>query len=206
MIYELAVVAKEKLSEDGAAAITSLVREVLSQHKGELLIEDDWGKRVFAQPTSTGIAKGHYLYYLFKSSDCANNPELERRLRISDDVLKQIIFKVGDDREMDKILKNFKTPYSKKYRGSVTEDADDADAEKDRRRFARRKHCWFTAKNITADWKDPNTYQWLVNEFGKISPGRVSCISTKHQRFATTAIKRARQVGLISHLSNEVLQ
>ncbi|OFZ28009.1 MAG: 30S ribosomal protein S18 [Bdellovibrionales bacterium RIFOXYB1_FULL_37_110] len=80
------------------------------------------------------------------------------------------------------------------------------DIEKDRRRFARRRNCWFIARGIKADWKDPKTYMWLINEFGKISPARVSGVSTKHQRFVNSAIKRARQLNIVSHLSDAVLK
>ena len=72
-----------------------------------------------------------------------------------------------------------------------------------RKKFARKKTCWFAAKSIKADWKDPKTYGWLVNEFGKISPARVTSISRKHQRFANNAVKRARNIGLISQLSDQ---
>ncbi len=66
--------------------------------------------------------------------------------------------------------------------------------------------CWFTTNKITADWKDPKTYAWLVNEFGKISPARVSGVSRKHHRWAESAIKRARNIGLISHLAGNTAE
>lgn len=78
------------------------------------------------------------------------------------------------------------------------------DIEKDRKMFSRKKTCWFCAKTAAPVWKDPSSYAWLVNEFGKISPGRVSGICAKHQRAATTAIKRGRNLGLIGYLSNQV--
>ena len=67
--------------------------------------------------------------------------------------------------------------------------------------FARRKSCWFTANKTAPDWKDPMSYAWLVSEFGKISPARVTGISRKMQRLATVNIKRARGIGLLSYMS-----
>jgi ribosomal protein S18 len=65
--------------------------------------------------------------------------------------------------------------------------------------------AFFKSNNIIADWKDPKTYSWLVNEFGKISAARVSGVSRKHQRYVTTAIKRARTLGIISHISSRTI-
>ncbi|MCK5072779.1 MAG: 30S ribosomal protein S18 [Bacteriovoracaceae bacterium] len=206
MIYEMAIIAKEHVSDDDVSTLNGLIKEVLGQYESELLIEDDWGKRTFAQPAANNSVRGHYLYYIFKSENSATNAELVRRLKINESVTKQLIVNLGSDAELDKIVKSYKSPYSKKYNGSVTDDTADIDLDKDRRGFSRRKHCWFSARKIKADWKDPNTYGWLVNEFGKISPARVSGVSCKHQRFVTTAIKRARQLSMISHLSRRTLQ
>jgi len=202
MIYELSLVTKAELSDDEVAKVKDIVLAVIKEHDGEVYIEDDWGTLTFAQPTSTGTEQGRFLYFVYKANNL-NNVELARRFRINDGVLKHIV--ISADVEEDKIgefVKNLKTPYSKKYSGSVTDAGEEgADGGKDRR-FSRRKSCWFTARKIKADWKDPQTYSWLVNEFGKISPARVSGISRKHHRFANKAIKQARNIGLLSHLSS----
>ena len=64
--------------------------------------------------------------------------------------------------------------------------------------------CFFKSNNIIADWKDPKTYSWLVNEFGKISAAEFLAFQ-KAQRYVTTAIKRARNLGIISHISNRTI-
>ncbi len=207
MIYELSLVAKSELSAEQIAALQSLVQEVVKQHDGDVLIQDDWGRLRMAQRTRNGDESGHYLYFLFKANT-DNNKELERRLRIRDGIVRFMIVKLGEEKEQEKIVKGYKTPYSKHYRGSVLDEEEEGmDLTEDmgdgrpKKRFSRRKNCVFTEKKVKADWKDPKTYEWLVNEFGKISPCRVSGISRKHQRFVTTAIKRARQVGLASYIS-----
>lgn len=78
------------------------------------------------------------------------------------------------------------------------------DVDKDRKMFAKKRSDWFLAKKTSPDWKDPSTYAWLVNEFGKISPARVTGLTPKNHRLAVAAIKRGRQMGLISYLSNHV--
>jgi ribosomal protein S18/ribosomal protein S6 len=210
MIYELSVVTKSELGSEGHAQILDIVKDTLKGFQGELLIADDWGKLHLAQPFANGAKIGHFHYFMFKSNTQANK-ELTRRFGINEGVIRSVVFNLGEDKEQESLVKNFKCPFSKTHRGSVLDNKKDEDdemgfeeLEDDRRKFAKRKSCWFTAKKIKADWKDPQTWNWLVSEFGKISPARVSGISTKHQRFANSAIKQARQLGISSYLSNHV--
>lgn len=209
MIYELAVVCNGDVTDEVVNQLTTLVKEVVEAGKGQVLITDYWGKMYLAQPSSSGTKKASYLFFMYQNDGQCNN-ELERRLGINENAVRQMIINVGEDSQRDALVKAYKTPFSKTHSGSVVdaEGQEDAMAEedmgKDRRRFSRRKGCWFTARKISADWKDPATYSWLINEFGKISPARVSGITRKHQRYANSAIKRARQVGLASHLSGRI--
>ena len=209
MIYELSVVTKPELGSDAHAQMSEIVKDALKGFEGELLLADDWGKLELAQPYANGAKHGHFHYFIFKSNTQANT-ELVRRFGINEGVLRSLIFNIGEDDKKDSIVKEFKSPFSKTHRGSVLDNKKDdeeemfEDMEEDRRKFAKRKSCWFTAKKIKADWKDPQTWNWLVSEFGKISPARVSGISKKHQRFSNSAIKHARQLGISSYLSNRV--
>jgi small subunit ribosomal protein S6 len=204
MIYELALVARPESTDDQVNALKDLVKDVLKTSKGEVLMEDDWGTLTYAQPDKNGGVRGRYTYLIFKTDSIESNVELARRFRISEDVVRHLIVKLADDNsEQDAVLKNFKCPYSKTNNGSVTDEPESEDSDdKERKRFSRRKNCWFSARKFKADWKDPKTFAWLVNEFGKITPARVSGISVKHQRFVTTAVKRARNIGIASYLSN----
>ncbi len=209
MIYELSVVTKPELGAESHAQMTDLVKDALKGFEGELLLADDWGRLELAQPYANGAKHGHFHYFIFKSNTQVNT-EILRRLGINEGVLRSLVFNLGEDDKQDSIVKNFKSPFSKAHRGSVLDNKKDdeeemfEDMEEDRRKFAKRKSCWFTAKKIKADWKDPQTYSWLVSEFGKISPARVSGISKKHQRFSNAAIKHARQLGIASYLSNRI--
>lgn len=208
MIYELAVLARPDLSDEQVSSINQVVNEVMNAEKATLLIQDDWGVRSLAQASSSGMKKGHYLYFMYQAPNNTNK-ELERRVKLNEGVVTSLIIKIAEDQDAENLVKNFKTPFSKKYRGSVTDNMEedgDEDFEKDRRKFAKRRNCWFTAKNLRADWKDPNTYAWLINEFGKISPSRVSGINRKNQKIAVDAIKRARVLGIASNLSGRIAE
>ena len=66
----------------------------------------------------------------------------------------------------------------------------------------RRKVCVFCSdKNQVIDYKDANLLKKYVSERGKILPRRITGSCAKHQRELTTAIKRARQIALISYVN-----
>lgn len=207
MIYELALVAKSELVDEQVKALQTMVTDVVTAHEGQVLVSDDWGVKKFSQPNQRGVKNGRYLYFMFKANK-DNNTELNRRIGINETVLNSLLVKLSDTDESETLVKKYKTPFSKKYNGSIVDDVENEEGVEggDRRKFARRKNCWFSAKGITADWKDPKTFNWLLNEFGKISPARVSGISRKHQRFANTAIKRARNIGIVSYVRGQFLE
>lgn len=64
----------------------------------------------------------------------------------------------------------------------------------------RRKVCFFTVNKITyIDYKDVDLLKKFISERGKILPRRVTGTSAKYQRQLTTAIKRARHIGLLPY-------
>lgn len=196
MIYESAYVLRSEASEEAINKVKEIVTETLSSYEGEALINDQWGVKQFAQPTSRGVTKGNYFYVMYKANtEC--NTELERRFKISEDVLKFIFIKLGDDSKKEEIEKAYVNPFS-----SAADDGGDSFKEK--KQFAKRKSCYFSEKKTSPDWKNPNSYAWLVNEFGKISPARVTGLRPKFQRAANTAIKRGRCMGLISYMNNHI--
>ena len=66
--------------------------------------------------------------------------------------------------------------------------------------FHRRKVCRFCAdRDIIINYKDPKVLRSFVSERGKIIPRRIFGTCAKHQRELTEAIKRARQIALMSY-------
>jgi len=62
----------------------------------------------------------------------------------------------------------------------------------------RRKFCKFCADtSLNIDHKDPDMLRGFITERYKILPSRVTGTCSKHQRFLTTAIKRARILALV---------
>ncbi len=198
MIYETALVLRTDLSETEVAKAKALVTETVKQFGGEILVEESWGVKYFAQQTANGTSQGNYQYFIYQGSNEVNK-EIERKYGISEEILKSIFVLLGPDAKKEEILKAHNNPSHK-----MTDDSGDGETAKDKKMFAKRRSCYFSAKKTSPDWKYPETYSWLVNEFGKISPARVTGLRPRYQRLATTAIKRGRNMGMISYISNRV--
>ena len=56
---------------------------------------------------------------------------------------------------------------------------------------------------LTIDYKNVKLIRKFVNEQGKIIPGRVTGTCSRHQRQLTGAIKRARNIALLSYTGDE---
>jgi small subunit ribosomal protein S18 len=67
------------------------------------------------------------------------------------------------------------------------------------KRFKRRKYCRFSAEHIEyIDYKNYRLLREMLTERGKIKPRGATGTNAKFQRMLTTAVKRARQMALIS--------
>lgn len=65
--------------------------------------------------------------------------------------------------------------------------------------FQRRRVCRFcTDKQAPIDYKDVLLLKSYQSERGKIMPRRISGNCAKHQRLITTAIRKARNLALLS--------
>lgn len=64
--------------------------------------------------------------------------------------------------------------------------------------------CYFCKKNIQeVDFKDLPTLRAYVSGAGKIRQRAKTGLCATHQRRVATGVKRARHVGLLSHVAKE---
>ena len=64
----------------------------------------------------------------------------------------------------------------------------------------RKKFCPFSQKNSPIiDYKDIRLLSRYISEKGKITPSRITNVSSKKQKELSKAIKRARFLGLMSY-------
>lgn len=197
MIYEIAIMLRPEINEDSLKTIKNIINENVEAVKGSTLVSEDWGVLKLAETTKRGgHSRAKFLYFMYKS-DGTTNKEIIRKLGIDESVIRHLIVVLGLDAEEAAILKTHQNP--------LTQQVDamgDEEMEKDRRMSSKRRSCWYSANKTNPDWKSPRTYSWLVNEFGKISPARVTGLRPHFQRKANDAIKRGRFMGLLSNMSN----
>ena len=67
------------------------------------------------------------------------------------------------------------------------------------------KYCRFKKMGIKyIDYKDPDFLMRFLNEQGKILPRRITGNSLKWQRRVATAVKRARHIGLLPYVADNL--
>ncbi len=88
-------------------------------------------------------------------------------------------------------------------RNSSSSSSSAAGGQQTRRPFfRRRKTCPFSGSHAQKiDYKDVRTLSRYVSERGKIVPSRITAVSAKKQRELARAIKRARNLALISYVN-----
>jgi len=66
------------------------------------------------------------------------------------------------------------------------------------------KPCIFCKENIAyVDYKDYNVLRRFVSDRGKIRARRVTGLCPQHQREASVAIKRAREMALLPYVAGQ---
>lgn len=73
--------------------------------------------------------------------------------------------------------------------------------------MARRRICKFCEdRDLSIDYKNVKLIRKFVTDQGKIIPGRITGTCAGHQRLLTRAIKRARNIALLSYTGEEFYQ
>lgn len=87
--YELLYIVKPTLDEDAREAVLNSIKEIITSANGEVGEVDVWGSRKLAYPIQK-FRDGVYTLVNFKAS--VDFPkELDRRLKISEDVIRHVI-------------------------------------------------------------------------------------------------------------------
>ena len=87
--YELLYIVKPTLDEEAREAVLNSIKEIITSANGEVGEVDVWGSRKLAYPIQKFRDGGYTLVNLKASVDFPN--ELDRRLKISEDVIRHVI-------------------------------------------------------------------------------------------------------------------
>lgn len=93
--YELLYIHPGDLSEEGVRKVEERLTDILSRYGGRLFFRDDWGVRKLAYRVRKH-AEGRYVLLRFEGTfECLQ--ELERNIKIMDEVIKYITVRLPDD-------------------------------------------------------------------------------------------------------------
>jgi len=102
-IYELIFIVKPDLPEAGTQAAIEQVKTALTDGGATLDKVDEWGKRRLAYRVQ-GYTDGYYVFIQYSADDKSTLPrEVERRLRVADDVIKFMTIRI--DEELQRLAK-----------------------------------------------------------------------------------------------------
>ena len=118
--YELAVAVSGKLDNEAANAVVDKAKALIERFGGKINSVDVWGKKTFAYEVHKQ-KDGYYNFVKFEAEPSAP-AEIERRMRIMDDVLRYLI--VSDDEEIQ-----VAAPKEERYEGEAAEAAAEPKAE-----------------------------------------------------------------------------
>ena len=89
--YELAVVVNAKIEDDERAQVIEKVNALITRFGGNVTDIDEWGKKRLAYEIQK--MKEAYYYFIHFESDSVCPNEVEKRIRIMDNVLRYLCVK-----------------------------------------------------------------------------------------------------------------
>jgi len=104
--YEAVIIVNPDASEEDQKNILKRNREIIQNFSGDIHHIDTWGKRKLANPISK-FARGNYFHVTFEAKGEAI-AELERTMRINDQILRFQHTRLDDRVGLAKFVENFK--------------------------------------------------------------------------------------------------
>ena len=92
--YELVIIVTPEATEEKLAARLNGISQYITGHGGTVASVDKWGKRRLAYPIKKSV-EGNYILFKFMLPPGASR-ELEKNLRISEDLLRYLMVRVGE--------------------------------------------------------------------------------------------------------------
>ncbi|MFQ5720622.1 MAG: 30S ribosomal protein S6 [Acidobacteriota bacterium] len=96
--YETVFIADPVLPEEELTSFRESFAAAIIEHDGKVLQEEDWGNRKLAYEVRKR-REGHYVRFEYACADGQLPAELERRLRITEPVLKFLTIRIDNDKK-----------------------------------------------------------------------------------------------------------
>jgi small subunit ribosomal protein S6 len=96
-LYDIVVLVTPDLNEEDAAKVTADYRKILSDGGGEIVKDETWGRRRLSFPIER--KREAYYHYFQVSAEPALVAETERRLRLSDQILRHLAVRADEEQK-----------------------------------------------------------------------------------------------------------
>ncbi len=94
-LYDIVVLLTPDLSDEEAAKVTADYRKLLNDGNAQIVKDDPWGRRKLAYPIQR--KREAYYHHFQVSAEPPLIAETERRLRLSDQVLRHLAVRADDE-------------------------------------------------------------------------------------------------------------
>jgi small subunit ribosomal protein S6 len=94
-LYDIVVLVTPDVSEEEAVKIAADYKKILTDGGAEIVKDEPWGRRRLAFPILR--KKEAYYYYVQASSEPPAVAELERRLKLSDQILRHLAVRADEE-------------------------------------------------------------------------------------------------------------
>lgn len=118
--YETTFITRVDQTDDQLKALKDRLFSIIKNYKGELVYQEDWGKRKFAYPIVKEV-RGQYTHIVYTgTSDVV--AELERNLRLNESTLRFMTIVLAKEFDKDTYMKELGTgtPMKREERMEVT--------------------------------------------------------------------------------------
>jgi small subunit ribosomal protein S6 len=93
--YELMYIIRPDLDEEQTEAVINKFTALIEEQGGEIVKVDKWGKRKFAYEIDKKWRDGFYTLVHFNGEPAVAS-EVERVMKISDEIIRQLITRIGE--------------------------------------------------------------------------------------------------------------
>jgi small subunit ribosomal protein S6 len=97
--YDFTVIVRGDLPESEASKALNQYENLMAVEGGEVLKKDDWGVKRLAYPIKKSY-RGYYVNYDFVGQP-SSVAEIERLMRIDDNILRYLVVRVNEDHKGD---------------------------------------------------------------------------------------------------------
>ncbi|MDZ7665134.1 MAG: 30S ribosomal protein S6 [Desulfotignum sp.] len=121
--YETVIISDPDLQDQARTDLLDKVRNIIARENGILLDVDDWGSKKLAYEINKKL-RGHYVCLTYGGTGDLVK-ELERILKLSDDVMKYMTILLSTDETAESLAKEAQDAEAAKAQASAPQEAEE---------------------------------------------------------------------------------